>query len=174
MTPAPTSALRSGTRAERPGAAARSAAAGHRSLLRLLLAGSLLAVAALTLSPAGTGWAWGAPVAELQWYAALSDDARNQLLGNLLLLMPSAITAALLWPRLTRQPTLLRSALAAGALIEVLQWSLPYGRVVSPVDAVLNAAGALAAAWAVGVARAPAGGPAAARAQQRKPVEQRR
>ena len=120
----------------------------------LLLLTSLAAVAVLTLSPAGTGWAWGAPVEELRWYAALSDDARTQLLGNLLLLVPSAGAAALLWPRLTAQPVLTHAALSAGATIELLQWSLPLGRVVSPIDAVLNAAGAVTAArlvvWALG------------------------
>jgi hypothetical protein len=31
-----------------------------------------------------------------------------------------------------------------GAGIELLQWALPLGRVVSPLDAVLNATGAIA------------------------------
>jgi hypothetical protein len=35
--------------------------------------------------------------------------------------------------------------MAGGAVIELLQWAVPLGRVVSPLDAVLNAAGALAA-----------------------------
>ena len=35
--------------------------------------------------------------------------------------------------------------LATGALIETLQWMLPLGRVVSPVDALLNATGAVIA-----------------------------
>ena len=38
---------------------------------------------------------------------------------------------------------LVTAALAAGASIELLQWALPLGRVVSPVDALLNAAGAV-------------------------------
>ncbi|SNR81867.1 hypothetical protein SAMN04488107_0028 [Geodermatophilus saharensis] len=36
-------------------------------------------------------------------------------------------------------------AVATGAAIETLQWALPLGRVVSPLDALLNATGAVAA-----------------------------
>ena len=36
-------------------------------------------------------------------------------------------------------------ATAVGTGIELVQWGLPLGRVVSPLDAVLNAAGATAA-----------------------------
>ena len=81
----------------------------------LLLLASLAAVAVLTLSPAGTGWAWGAPLEELRWYAALSTDARTELLGNLLLLAPAAAASVLLWPRLGEQPHLIRAAVADGA-----------------------------------------------------------
>lgn len=109
---------------------------------------SLGAVAVLTLSPAGAGWAWGAPLQELQWYAALSEQARTQLVGNVLLLTPAAAAATLLWPQLAARPYLPGWAIAAGVTIEVLQWLLPIGRVVSPVDALLNAAGAAAAAYA--------------------------
>ena len=50
--------------------------------------------------------------------------------------------AVLLWPRLGRPVPLGAAALAAGIAIELLQWALPLGRVVSPLDALLNATGA--------------------------------
>ena len=40
--------------------------------------------------------------------------------------------------------------------IELLQWALPLGRVVSPVDAVLNTLGALLAGRAAALLAAPA------------------
>jgi hypothetical protein len=48
-------------------------------------------------------------------------------------------------------------ALAVGTGIELLQWALPLGRVVSPLDAVLNATGAVAVGLLV--TRARTGGP---------------
>ena len=59
----------------------------------------------------GPGWAWGAPLTELRWYATGLDSEATvlQLVGNL------------------------------------LQWALPLGRVVSPLDAALNALGAVLA-----------------------------
>lgn len=120
----------------------------ERLLTAVALLLSLGAVASLTLSSAGTGWAWGAPLQELQWYAALSGQARTQLVGNVLLLTPAAAAATLLWPQLAARPYLPGWTIAAGVTIEVLQWLLPIGRVVSPVDALLNAAGAAAAAFA--------------------------
>jgi VanZ family protein len=66
-----------------------------------------------------------------------------QLVGNLLLLAPLAVLAVLRWPALRAPVLLATAALAAGAAVEVLQWALPLGRVVSPVDALLNAAGAV-------------------------------
>ena len=104
-----------------------------------------LPVVLVTLSPAGAGWAWADPLTELRWYLAGLDSPSVvlQLVGNVLLLAPLAVLAVLRWPVL-RQPTLLAAAaLAAGASVEVLQWALPLGRVVSPVDALLNAAGAV-------------------------------
>jgi hypothetical protein len=71
-----------------------------------------------------------------------------QLVGNLLLLAPLAVLAVLRRPRL---------GTAAGTGIELLQWALPLGRVVPPVDAALNAVGAVAVGLAVALA---AGGPA--------------
>jgi hypothetical protein len=132
-----------------------SAASVHRAL-ETALAASLALVALLTLSPSGAGgWAWGDPATELHWYAGAAHSATvtTQLLGNLALLAPSAVLAVLRWPGLRRPVALVPVALAAGATIEALQWTLPLGRVVSPVDALLNAAGAvvvglMVATWA--------------------------
>ena len=66
-----------------------------------------------------------------------------QLLGNLALLGPLAALAVLRWPALTARGRLVPAALTAGTAIELLQWLLPLGRVVSPVDALLNATGAV-------------------------------
>ena len=109
---------------------------------------ALAAVAALTLLPAGSGgWDWGSPAVELRWYlTGLGSRATVlQLLGNLLLLAPLAAVAVLRWPALRSPAVLLAAALATGAAIETLQWALPLGRVVSPLDALLNATGAVAA-----------------------------
>ena len=118
-----------------------------RSLLSAALAATLALVAALTLLPAGDGgWAWGSPAVEAHWYLSGLDSGATvlQLLGNLLLLTPVAALAVVRFPAL-RSPALLAVAAgAAGAAIEVLQWLLPLGRVVSPLDALLNATGALA------------------------------
>ena len=116
----------------------------------LLLAA--LAVAWLTLTPAGgSGWEWGAPLTELRWYATGLDSEATvlQLIGNLLLLAPLAVLAVLRSPRLGTPPRLAALAVAAGTGIELLQWALPLGRVVSPVDAALNATGAVAAGLVV-------------------------
>ena len=119
----------------------------------LLLAA--LAVAWLTLTPAGgSGWEWGAPLTELRWYATGLDSETTvlQLVGNLLLLVPLAVLAVLRRPSLGTPPRLAALAVAAGTGIELLQWALPLGRVVSPVDAALNAAGAVAAGLVVALA----------------------
>ena len=120
--------------------------------LHAFLAGALTVVAMVTLTPEGTGWSWGDPLTELRWYATAPDSAATmlQLMGNLSLLVLPAALAVLLWPTLGRPRRIAAAALAAGAGIEVLQWVLPLGRVVSPVDAVLNAVGAVAAALLVG------------------------
>ena len=68
-----------------------------------------------------------------------------QLVGNLVLLAVPTAPAVLRWPTLGRPGPLLAAGLSGGAAIEVLQWLLPLGRVVSPVDAALDAAGAVAA-----------------------------
>ena len=111
---------------------------------------SLLLVGVATLTPEGTGWRWGDPLTELQWYATGvgSPSTMVELLGNLALLALPAGFAVRIWPRLGRLPVLIAAALAAGTSIETLQWVLSIGRVVSPVDALLNATGAvLAASW---------------------------
>ena len=107
---------------------------------------SLALVALLTLTPEGRGWAWGSPVVELRWYLAGLDSSATvlQLAGNLALLTAPAALAVLTCPALGRLPRLTAVSLAVGSGIELLQWALPLGRVVSPLDAVLNATGAVA------------------------------
>jgi hypothetical protein len=108
---------------------------------------SLCAAAVATLTPEGTGWAWGSPLVELRWYATgLGSSATvMQLVGNLALLTVPAVLMVALRPALGRPRRLFATMLGVGVGIEFLQWALPLGRVVSPVDAVLNAAGAMAA-----------------------------
>ncbi|MGY2078830.1 VanZ family protein [Modestobacter sp. SYSU DS0657] len=122
--------------------------AGTHRGLELGLAGVLLLVALVTLTPAAAGvTSWADPVAELRWYATAAErpGVAVQLVGNLLLLAPAAVLAVLRWPALRPPARLGTVAVAAGAAIELLQWQLPLGRVVSPVDAALNAAGAVVA-----------------------------
>jgi glycopeptide antibiotics resistance protein len=129
---------------------------GRRTALDLALLAAALGVAALTLTPAGgADWAWGAPLTELRWYATGLDSpaTRLQLLGNLLLLVPLAVLAVLRRPALGTPAALAGAAVVVAGGIELLQWLLPLGRVVSPVDAALNAAGAVAAGLAVAGAR---------------------
>jgi hypothetical protein len=116
-----------------------------RRVLDAGLAAALVCVALLTLLPTGRGWAWGAPVSELRWYVTgwESGTAMLQLFGNLALLVPLAALAVLRWPALSQPRRLAAAAVAAGASVELLQWALPLGRVVSPLDALLNATGAL-------------------------------
>jgi hypothetical protein len=112
------------------------------------VAAALAAVALLTLTPTGRGWAWGAPLAEARWYVAGWDSGTamlQQLVGNLALLVPLATLAVLRWPVLSDPRRLAVASLAGGAAVELLQWALPLGRVVSPLDALLNAAGAVVA-----------------------------
>ena len=120
----------------------------RRTTLDAALLLAALAVAWLTLTPAGGfDWEWGAPLTELRWYATGLDSEATvlQLVGNLALLAPLAVLAVLRRPRLGTPLRLGALALAAGAGIELLQWALPLGRVVSPVDAALNATGAAVA-----------------------------
>jgi glycopeptide antibiotics resistance protein len=121
------------------------------------LAAAVALVALLTLVPQGGGWAWGAPLAELRWYATgLGSEATLlQLLGNLALLGPLAVLAVLRWPALAAPRRLAWAALAVAVGIEALQWALPLGRVVSPVDAALNVAGALLAGGTAALLTAP-------------------
>ena len=102
----------------------------------------------------------GSPVDELRWYVTgLGSEATLiQLVGNLTLLMAPAVLVVLLWPSLGRPARFGALALAAGAAIELLQWALPLGRVVSPLDAVLNAVGALLAGLATAHVQATAEG----------------
>jgi hypothetical protein len=140
---------RSSTSPARPGATPLLAPARWTALVRSLrtagLAWSLLLVAAATLTPRGSGWRWGDPLTELRWYATglASPGTLVQLVGNLALLALPAAFAAQLWPRMSRLPVLAPVAVLAGTSIEVLQRLLPIGRVVSPVDALLNATGAV-------------------------------
>jgi glycopeptide antibiotics resistance protein len=131
---------------------------GGRGGLHGAIPVSLVAVVAVTLLPTGSGWAWGAPLAELRWYASGLDSGATllQLTGNLGLLVVPAALAVLAWPRLGRPLPLALAAVSTGAAIELLQWSLPLGRVVSPVDAALNALGAVAAGLAVAALRSRA------------------
>lgn len=120
------------------------------------MAASLLAVVLITLTPRGSGWAWGSPLEEARWYlTGLNSTATMlQLGGNLLLLVVPFALAAARWPALGRLRIGAGLSLAAGTTIELLQWALPLGRVVSPLDAVLNATGAFAAALVVAHGRA--------------------
>ena len=122
------------------------------------LAAAAALVALVTLLPQGDGWAWGAPLAELHWYATgLSSEATLlQLVGNLFLLAPLAVLAGNRWQALAAPRRLAAVALAVAVGIEVLQWLLPLGRVVSPMDAALNAAGALLAGGAARLFSPPA------------------
>jgi hypothetical protein len=132
--------------------------AAIRIVLQGLLAAALSVVAALTLTPEGTGWSWGSPVTELLWYSSGLDSAATmrQLVGNLGLLVVPAALAVLLWPSMGNPSRLAGGALGMGSAVEVLQWVLPLGRVVSPLDAVLNAAGAVVAGLlTAAVARLP-------------------
>ncbi|MGY1722049.1 VanZ family protein [Blastococcus sp. SYSU DS0533] len=143
---------------------------GRRAALPLALGAALAVVAALTLTPEGAGWSWGAPAAELRWYATgLGSPATvRQLLGNLGLLVAPAVLAVLRWPALGRPSRLVALAAAAGTAIELLQWALPLGRVVSPLDAALNAAGAVVAGLLVAGGRRSAPGPGGRMARFRR------
>jgi VanZ like family len=112
---------------------------------------SVLLAGVATLTPEGTGWRWGNPLTDVWWYATGFGSAATmvQLFGNLALLAPPAAFVVRIWPRLARPAVLAAVAVAAGVSIETLQWLLAIGRVVSPVDALLNAAGAVLAAAAV-------------------------
>lgn len=136
---------------DRPSAVETAPRERSADLRRWLDAGvlvALLVVAGLTLTSAGPGgWSWADPLVELRWYAAGWDDPGTvvQLVGNLLLLAPLAVLGVLRWPGLRSPGVLVATALLVGTTIEVLQWVLPLDRVVSPLDAVLNAAGAVVA-----------------------------
>src|SRR3954451_4686957 len=120
------------------------------------MATSLVAVGLITLTPRGGGWAWGSPLDEARWYLTGLDSPATmaQLTGNLLLLVVPFGLAAWRWPTLGHLGLLTSSSLAASSTLEFWQWALPLGRVVSPVAAVLNATGALAAGLVVAHVRA--------------------
>jgi hypothetical protein len=127
---------------------------GRRTLDLGILA-ALATLAVLTLSPDGTGWTWGAPLAELRWYVTgwTAGTTLLQLLGNLALLVPLFVLAVLRWPGPAVPRRLVPAALAVASGIEALQWALPLGRVVSPLDALLNATGGVLAGLAVALLR---------------------
>jgi hypothetical protein len=140
--------------------------ADRRTVLDVALLCAALAVVVLTLTPTGgTGWAWGAPLTELRWYATGLESRSTlfQLVGNLVLLAPLAALAVLRWPALGPPRRLGALAVTVAGSIELLQWALPLGRVVSPVDAALNVSGAVvagvltAAAARLGVRGTPSG-----------------
>ncbi|GAB4079249.1 VanZ family protein [Modestobacter muralis] len=142
------------TTLDRPAAAeatSGTAPAGHSNRLRPVqwaaFWASLCAAAVATLTPEGTGWAWGSPLTELRWYATgLGSSATvTQLVGNLALLAVPAVLLVALRPAVGLPRRLFAAMLGVGVGIEFLQWALPLGRVVSPMDALLNAAGAVAA-----------------------------
>ncbi|MGY1753440.1 VanZ family protein [Blastococcus sp. SYSU D01042] len=141
-------------------------AAPTRGALRVALVCAGAVVVALTLTPQGTGWAWAPPVSEARWYATGLDSAPTllQLLGNLGLLVVPAALAVLLWPSLRSPIRLAGAALAAGGSIELLQWALSVGRVISPLDAALNATGAVVAGLLVAATRS-AGHPVSERSR---------
>ena len=118
----------------------------ERSPLPIALLASLAVVALLTLTPEGQGWAWGSPFTEARWYLTGLDSPATmlQLTGNLTLLVVPAALAVLRWPALGRLGVLAAVSFTMSAGIETAQWALPLGRVVSPLDAVLNATGAIA------------------------------
>jgi hypothetical protein len=106
-----------------------------------------LALAALpTLTPEGTGRPWGSPVAEIRSYFTGVGSAATmlQLFGNLALLAAPAALVVMRRPAWGHFRLLTAVFLSAGICIECLQWALPLGRVVSPLDAALNATGAVA------------------------------
>jgi hypothetical protein len=120
------------------------------------MAASLGAVVLITLTPRGSGWAWGSPPDEARWYLTGLDSPTTmlELIGNLLLLVLPFGLAAARWPVLGRAGLLAGLSLGAGSTIEFLQWVLPLGRVVSPLDAVLNATGAVVAGLVIAHRRA--------------------
>jgi hypothetical protein len=122
------------------------AAAPRGRTATICLLASLALVAVATLTPEGRGWAWGSPFVELSWYLTGLDSTATmlQLAGNLALLAVPSALAVLRWPTLGRPLRLTGVSLATGSGIELLQRVLPLGRVVSPLDAVLNATGAVA------------------------------
>ena len=135
------------TAAEMRGAGHGRRASSPRTMQWLLLVATSCAVVVATLTPEGTGWAWGSPLTELRWYLTGLDSSATvvQLVGNLVLLVVPAAVLITLRPALGRSRWLFAAALGTGTAMELLQWALPLGRVVSPLDAVLNAAGATAA-----------------------------
>lgn len=132
------------------------------------LVAALTATAVLTLSPTGVGWTWAPPVDELRWYAAGLGRPGTllQLLGNLLLLVPAALAASRLRPGPAHVPALVASAAGVAVGVEVLQLVTAVGRVVSPVDALLNTVGAAVAVVVAAAVTSPprrrraGGGPA--------------
>ena len=114
---------------------------------------SLAVVAFPTLVPEGSGWAWGAPLTELRWYLTglTSPATLLQLVGK-----PAAARGPRGVGRATVAPTgparPVATAHAAGGTVEWLQSLLPLGRVVSPVDALVDTTAAVLTGFLVSAA----------------------
>ncbi len=120
----------------------------RRLVAGVLLLASVLAVAAMTLSPLpGAAFAtWQlVPVVDV-WAAFAGDSAtrmndRLQAVGNVLMFVPLGLCVAHLLPRPAWRPTLLL-ALTVSVLIELGQAGLRTGRSADVNDVLLNVLGA--------------------------------
>src|SRR4051794_41924057 len=93
-----------------------------RGAWALGMATSLVAVALITLTPQGSGWAWGSPLDEARWYLTGLDSTATieQLAGNLLLVIVSSGLTSAHWPALNHPSALASVTLAAYSTIAVV------------------------------------------------------